>query len=213
MDRQADESPAGPVTSIETPREPTCRRPRAGKVIYPRKYPVSQYHDSLIFPLNKPRALQFDITLPKMTLPTPRLYHPISDHNLLPQLAQIHAACIKHDNQLATFLPPLSHLRMLDYWREVSSDVEKGRTVIILQFTDAEEGEVAGYVCLMMPVTETGPFRGEVNKLMVSPRHRRKGVARRVIELLEEVARERGRGLLVSCSKRVAVQVGSKLMV
>jgi hypothetical protein len=52
-----------------------------------------------------------------MSLPNPRLFNPISDHHLLPQLAQIHADCITHDKQLATFLPPLSHVRMLDYWR------------------------------------------------------------------------------------------------
>ena len=55
-----------------------------------------------------------------------------------------------------------------------------------------------GYVCLMMPITETGPFRGEVNKLMVSPNHRRKGVARRVMEKMEDVGRQRGRTMLVS---------------
>lgn len=66
---------------------------------------------------------------------------------------------------------------------------------------DEKEGELMGYVCLMMPITETGPFRGEVNKLMVSPNHRRKGVARRVMEKLEDVGRERGRTLLVSFSQ------------
>jgi GNAT superfamily N-acetyltransferase len=136
-----------------------------------------------------------------MSLPNPRLFNSISDHHLLPQLAQIQADCITHDKQLATFLPPLSHVRMLDYWREISSDVEKGRTVVVLQFADENESEVAGYVCLMMPVTETGPFRGEVNTLMVNPRHRRKGVARRVMGLLEDVARERGRHLLVSSDR------------
>ena len=89
----------------------------------------------------------------------------------------------------------------MDYWREISSDVEKGRTIVVLQFADADESEVAGYVCLMMPVTETGPFRGVVNKLMVSLKHRRKGVARRVMGLLEDVARERGRHMLVSFDK------------
>ena len=72
---------------------------------------------------------------------------------------------------------------------------------MIVQFAPPEvgenEGEVMGYVCLQMPVTETGPFRGEVVKLMVSPKHRRKGVARRVMEKLEEVAREKGRTMLV----------------
>ena len=61
-----------------------------------------------------------------------------------------------------------------------------------------KEGELMGYVCLMMPVTETGPFRGEVNQLMVSPNHRRKGVARRVMEKMEDVGRQRGRTMLVS---------------
>lgn len=91
---------------------------------------------------------------------------------------------------------------MVDYWREISSDVEKSNTAVILQFALAkdgeEEGELMGYVCLTMPPSETGPFRGVVNKLMVSAKHRRKGVARRVMEKLEDVGREKGRTLLVS---------------
>ena len=86
---------------------------------------------------------------------------------------------------------------MLDYWLSISEDIEKSRTLMILQFSREDEAEVAGYACLMMPATETGPFRGEVNKLMVSPDHRRKGVGRQVMEALERVARERGRELLV----------------
>ena len=132
-----------------------------------------------------------------MSLRNPRLYNPYSDKPLLPQLAQIQADCITHDHQLATFLPPLSHVRMVDYWTDISKDVEKGRSFIILQFAEENEAEVAGYVCLQMPAAETGPFRGEVVKLMVSLSHRRKGVARRVMEKLESVAREKGRYLLV----------------
>jgi GNAT superfamily N-acetyltransferase len=141
-----------------------------------------------------------------MSLPPPRLFNPKADHHLLAQLAQIQADCITHDKQLATFLPPLSHVRMVVYWREISSDVEKGHTAVIMQFAPAEdgekEGELMGYVCLEMPSTETGPFRGEVTKLMVSPKHRRKGVARRVMEKLEDVGRERGRTMLVSILHR-----------
>ena len=89
---------------------------------------------------------------------------------------------------------------MLDYWLSISEDIERSRTLMVLQFAREDEAEVAGYVCLMMPATETGPFRGEVNKLMVSPKHRRKGVARRVMQGLERVARERGRDMLVRSS-------------
>lgn len=135
-------------------------------------------------------------------LPPPRLYNPKTDTHHLPTLAQIHADCITHDNQLATFLPPLNAAKMHSYWRDISGEVERDVTAIILQFAPVkpgeEEGEVAGYVCLMMPQSETGPFRGMVNKLMVSPRFRRLGIARRVMGMLEEVARERRRELLVS---------------
>ena len=87
---------------------------------------------------------------------------------------------------------------MVNYWADHSADVEKGHTAIILQFASPDnEDELAGYVCLMMPFAETGPFRGYVNKLMVSPRHRRKGVARQVMECLEAVAREKERFLLM----------------
>ena len=68
-----------------------------------------------------------------MELPPPRLFNPRADEHLLPHLAQIQADCITHDKQLATFLPPLSHVRMLDYWREISHDVEKGRAAVIMQ--------------------------------------------------------------------------------
>jgi ribosomal protein S18 acetylase RimI-like enzyme len=92
---------------------------------------------------------------------------------------------------------------MLSYWTDIAKDVANDKQAVILQFADSTEQEVIGYVCLLMPVTETGPFRGEVLKLMVSPDHRRKGVARRVMQKLEDVARGRERWLLVcivSCS-------------
>lgn len=149
-------------------------------------------------------------TLPTMSapLPPPRLYNTQTDTHLLPQLARIHAACIMQDAQLATFLPPLNLETIETYWRHLASKAGVTPTMgggegveVCLQMAPAEDGKgevVAGYVVLSMAWSETGPFRGEVLKLMVSPEFRRKGVARRVMGLLEEVARERGRGLLVS---------------
>lgn len=89
-------------------------------------------------------------------------------------------------------------MKLLAYWQSRSEDVKRGLRFIVLQLTDLEGAEVAGYVCLYMPPSETGPFRGEVEKLMVSPDHRFKGVARRVMGKLESEAVERGRWLMVS---------------
>lgn len=49
-----------------------------------------------------------------------------------------------------------------------------------------------------MPDTETGKHRSEVGRLLVSPDFRKRGLARRLMGVLEEVARERGRWMVVS---------------
>lgn len=61
------------------------------------------------------------------------------------------------------------------------------------------DGVLAGYVMLNLTGKgyETGPHRGEVEKLLVHPNFRRMGVAKRVMGLLEEAAREEGTWLLV----------------
>jgi len=86
---------------------------------------------------------------------------------------------------------------MIPYWDKVVTRVENGDAALILQFSPESKDEVAGYVVLGMPESETGPFRGEVLKLMVSTKYRRMGIARRLMMKLEEVAREKHRELLV----------------
>lgn len=53
--------------------------------------------------------------------------------------------------------------------------------------------EVSGVVSLATPVSQTGPFRALVEKLFVSPLHRRQGVARKMMVRLESVALHLGR--------------------
>lgn len=63
--------------------------------------------------------------------------------------------------------------------------------------SDWEDELVAGVVTLSKPPWETGPFRGIVEKLLVSPSFRGRGVATTLM-MLEEVARVHGRPLLMS---------------
>lgn len=63
--------------------------------------------------------------------------------------------------------------------------------------SETREEELAGIVNLVMPVTETGPFRGVVEKLLVSPRYRKMGIAKAMMGKLEDVAREKRRTLLL----------------
>lgn len=130
-----------------------------------------------------------------MSLPPPRFYNPTTDSHLLSPIASLHATCILQDNLLATFLPPLSHDRILASWQAWSEQVVAGSRVIVLQLSDA--GELAGVVSLGFPDTETGKHRSEVGRLLVSPEFRKRGVAREMMGLLEVVARERGRWMML----------------
>ncbi|KAK3650035.1 hypothetical protein LTR56_006622 [Elasticomyces elasticus] len=135
-------------------------------------------------------------------LPPPVVYDPSQHQPVLHQMTQMHADCVIQDGTLATFLPDVSTGEMdipkiLKHWQSLSTEVERGSRVIILQFIDEAESELMGFVSLSMPFSETGPFRGGVEKLLVSPQHRKNGVARRVMGKLEEVGVEKGRTVLV----------------
>jgi ribosomal protein S18 acetylase RimI-like enzyme len=130
------------------------------------------------------------------TLPPPRLYNPQTDAHHLSSIAALHAACITQDNTLATFLPPLSHTKILASWTIWAEEVIAGSRIIVLQLS-SDESNVAGVVSLYMPDTETGKHRSEVGRLLVSPDYRKRGLARELMRVLEEVARERERWLVV----------------
>jgi GNAT superfamily N-acetyltransferase len=132
---------------------------------------------------------------------TPRIFDPTKHLHLLPQFLDIHQACITQDFTLAVFLPHLRNDEMLRWWEARVDEVRTGTRRIIFATKsppDGLESVVAGIVSLSMPLAETGPFRGIVEKLLVSPRFRRRGVATTLMLKLEEVARAEGRPLLVS---------------
>jgi ribosomal protein S18 acetylase RimI-like enzyme len=132
----------------------------------------------------------------------PILFNPKTHSHLIPSFADILTACITTPPYTtAGFLPPIDPARIRKWWEDRVREESEGHRKIIMQMArdpSTGEEELAGYVMLGMPVTETGPFRGSVEKLMVSPKYRQKGIAGRLMAKLEEVARAEGRTLLVS---------------
>lgn len=93
-------------------------------------------------------------------------------------------------------------IRMFNWWSDTLQSSTNTGIMIFVKMGDAlepdDKGELAGYVFLEKPFSETGPFRASVQKLLVSPKYRRRGIARILMAKLEEVAREEGRTLIVS---------------
>ena len=54
-------------------------------------------------------------------------FDPKAHAHLTPYLAAIHASCITHDRAIATFLPPLSHEKLLSWWKERIAEVNDGK--------------------------------------------------------------------------------------
>ena len=115
---------------------------------------------------------------------------------MLHQFADIQIACIESDKMVADFMPPLNAAKMTRWWAEKALQIAaepSSRHIIFME----ENGRATGVVMLEMKTHETGNYRGEVQKLIVSPQHRQRGIARKMMGKLEEVARSEGRTLLV----------------
>ncbi|ROT40550.1 acetyltransferase [Sodiomyces alkalinus F11] len=135
---------------------------------------------------------------------TTYLFSPTEHTHLIPYLAALHAQCITHDRSMLTFLPPLSHDKLLAWWKERIAEVSAGTRLIVILLDESEPGtkpkgrELMGVVMLVMPMSETGPMRGFMEKLLVHTKFRRRGAARELLQRLEGEAVRRGRTLLMT---------------
>ncbi|KFA67744.1 hypothetical protein S40285_00962 [Stachybotrys chlorohalonatus IBT 40285] len=143
-----------------------------------------------------------------------------AQHNhLIPYLAAIHASCITHDRAMATFLPPLSHEKLLSWWKERIAEVNDGKRLIYILVTEMDLSvklkgpEVMGVVMLAMPFSETGAVRATVEQLLIHKNFRGKGGARALMKTVESEAAKRGRTVLLLDTETggVAEQVYKKL--
>ncbi|KAI5829547.1 acyl-CoA N-acyltransferase [Schizophyllum commune Tattone D] len=123
---------------------------------------------------------------------------------VLTAFGDIHVSCMEHDTTVATILTYGREKATKIYRAPQPLEIHKstsqtGRCTMIFGMASVEDGrppEVVGYVTLVKPDTETGQFRGSVQKLMVSPRYRKKGAARALMDKIEEIAEAEGRTYL-----------------
>ena len=176
---------------------------------------TSTGEDGTATSIDPARPISISSAIPKPQLDT-----------LLDGIGYIHAHCVLHDGTLATYLPPLSYSKLRRFWDNNLAQVNQGQRHIVVQLMPVSsrtnsiaevvfaadsskpvsapslninnvEYEVAGVMSLHMPESETGPFRGLVEKVFTSPNHRRKGIMRTVMRELERLARQDGRWSLL----------------
>jgi GNAT superfamily N-acetyltransferase len=108
-------------------------------------------------------------------------------------LADILVDCVEGGYSIG-FMSPIRRETALAFWRKVTAGVQRGERVLLV----AEDAEgIAGTVQLILDLPENQPHRGDVVKMLVHSRARRRGIAQKLMRALDEEARRERRSVLV----------------
>jgi len=93
------------------------------------------------------------------------------------------------------FVLPFTHADASAWWRGLTDDVRTGQVIVLLLRTD--EGRAVGTAQLRLAKMPNQRHRADVAKVLVHSGARRQGFGRALMSVLEQIARTRGRTLLV----------------
>jgi GNAT superfamily N-acetyltransferase len=97
------------------------------------------------------------------------------------------------------FLAPLAAEDAREYWRAVRSELESGSRVLLAA---SENGRIVGSGQLALAPWRNATHRATIEKLFVSAAMRGRGIAKALINALQDAARLRGRSLLLINARR-----------
>jgi GNAT superfamily N-acetyltransferase len=93
-----------------------------------------------------------------------------------------------------SFMLPISRAKAEAYWRAAAASVGRGERVVLA----AEDGTgIVGTVQVVWAEPENQPHRGDLAKMLVHRRARRRGIGAALLEAAEQAARAAGKTLLV----------------
>ena len=92
------------------------------------------------------------------------------------------------------FLPPLNREDASAYWRAIFHEIDTGKRLVLGAIDD---DRLVGSAQLELASKPNALHRAEVQRVLVHRSARRQGIAEQMMRSLEQLARERGRTLLV----------------
>jgi GNAT superfamily N-acetyltransferase len=117
------------------------------------------------------------------------------DNNAAAGLADVLVDCVEGGASVG-FMLPLTRERAEAFWIDALESASRGERVVIIA-EDSPSGGVIGTVQVVLTAPENQPHRGEIAKMLVHRRARRRGVAQALMRDAEDAARQAGKTLLV----------------
>ena len=109
------------------------------------------------------------------------------------ELADVLADCV-NGGASVNFMLPYDTADGVQFFRKVAAAMERGEIVLLAAKID---GRILGTVQLGLDMPPNQPHRGEIKKLLVHRDARGRGIGAALMQRIEEIAKERGRTLLV----------------
>jgi ribosomal protein S18 acetylase RimI-like enzyme len=109
------------------------------------------------------------------------------------ELAEVLADCV-NGGASVNFMLPYETADAVLFFRKVIAAMQRGEIVLL---TAKLGGRIVGTVQLGLDTPPNQPHRGEVKKLLVHRAARNRGVGAALMQRIEDIAKQRGRTLLV----------------
>ena len=122
-----------------------------------------------------------------------RCLHTIGEREI-EGLSDVLIDCIEGGASVS-FMLPMSRAKAEAFWRSVSASVARGERVVIA--AEDAAGTIVGTAQIILTQPENQPHRGDLAKMLVHPRARRRGIGAALLAAAERSALEAGKTLLV----------------
>jgi GNAT superfamily N-acetyltransferase len=94
-----------------------------------------------------------------------------------------------------SFMLPMSRAKADAFWRSTAASVARGERVVLA--AEDETGAIVGTAQIILAQPENQPHRGDLAKMLVHRRARRRGVGGKLLAAAERSALDAGKTLLV----------------
>jgi GNAT superfamily N-acetyltransferase len=109
-------------------------------------------------------------------------------------LSDVLIDCVE-DGASVSFVLPMTRAKAETYWRNTAASLARGERVVLA--AEDAAGAIVGTAQVILDQPENQPHRGDLAKMLVHRRARRRGVGAALLAAAERRARDAGKTLLV----------------